>query len=567
MKISDYIVEYLIDKKIEHVFCYPGGMTTHLTDSFSKYNKKITQHLTYNEQGAALAACGYAQASGKTGVAYATSGPGATNLITGICNAFFDSVPCVFITGQVNTSESSAGLDIRQRGFQETDIVSLVSPITKYAVYADKPYKIKYYLDKAFETANSGRKGPCLIDIPMDILRADIDVASLEGFYTAKTKKEVDENSIAKIRSAIEQSKRPLLLVGNGVKISDQVDNLRKFLEKHQLPVVSSMLAVDVIGERSMYYGFIGAYGCRTANFLAAKCDLLISLGSRLDIRQVGRDREKFAPGARIIRFDVDNAELNYKVHEDEIDVEIGIQKAIEVLDKLIPSNLEYKEWLSVCNTIQTELKGIDEMPSTSLMEEISNCFLDDTVITTDVGQNQVWASQSLRIKPGQRLLTSGGHGAMGYSLPAAIGACLANGRIVYSINGDGGLQMNIQELQTVIREKLPIKVLLFNNGALGMIRHFQEMYFEGNYVLTKEGNGFSNPDFEKIAEAYGFRYSFIKSSKDIVESEFVDSVPSFIEVRTNGNTYVKPKLEFGKPNQDQEPLIGREKYNYLMSI
>lgn len=569
MKASDFIVEYLIDRGITDVFGYPGGMVTHLMDSFSKYEDRIKAHVTYHEQGAAFAACGYAQASGKVGVAYATSGPGATNLLTGICNAYFDSTPTVFITGQVNTFESKGDIGVRQRGFQETDIVAMASSVTKYAVNIDDPNKLKWYLDYAFSVAQSGRKGPVLLDIPMNVFRADINPEEMEAYVNENEKdnhvlpKDI-EILIEKIRAA----KRPVILLGNGIKIAGQVGQVREMVELSGIPSVSTMLGVDILGDKELNYGFIGAYGDRVANFAVAKSDLVIVLGARLDVRQVGATRKNFAPNATIIRVDIDAGELDYKVHEDEISICANVEDAIKVIKNIVTEiKPDYREWIAVCNILKQRLQDIDKRLPNQLMEKLSDKIPDDAIITTDVGQNQVWVAQSMQVKDNQTVLFSGGHGAMGYSLPAAIGCKMATNNMVVSFNGDGGFQMNIQELQTIVREKLPLKIVLINNTALGMIRHFQEMYFNNNYYQTVPQGGYTVPSFEKIARAYGLKYISVESEDDIADNMFLGEEPCLIEVKIKENTYVFPKLEFGKPNDDQEPLIDRELYNYLKAL
>lgn len=562
MKVSDYIVEYLIKKNVKHVFGYPGGMVTHLMDSFSKYGSQISAHLTYHEQGAAFAACGYAQASGNIGVAYATSGPGATNLITGICDAYFDSIPVLFITGQVNTFESKDGLKIRQRGFQETDIVSMVSMVTKYAHKVEDACKIKWYLDFAYNQTMSGRKGPVLLDIPMNIFRSDVNIDSLENYIPEDGCEMVD---VSVIEECIKNSKRPVLVLGNGIKQSDSKNELLKFIHKTNIPVVSTMLAVDVAPENS--YGFIGAYGSRAANFIVAKSDLVITFGARCDVRQVGAKRENFAPSAKLIRIDVDKDELDYRVHEDDICINGDIKAVLSALNERNVFYKNEKSWNKLCNVICESLENLDDKYPNKLIKALSAYISEDAIITTDVGQNQVWVAQSLNVKSKQRVFFSGGHGAMGYSLPAAIGCALATGKTVYSFNGDGGIQMNIQELQTIVREKLPIKIIVFNNYALGMIRHFQEMYFNHNYYQTTPQKGYTVPSFIKIFEAYGIRTKEINTLDDIKEDIFSIDGPELIEINIKEPTYVFPKLEFGKPNQDQEPLLDRCLYNKLMEM
>ena len=557
MKASDYIVEFIEKQNITDVFGYPGGMVTHLMDSLSK--SSIRSHVTYHEQGAAFAACGYAQTTGKVGVAYATSGPGATNLITGICNAYFDSTPTLFITGQVNTFESKGDLGVRQRGFQETDIVSIVKPVTKYAVRITDASRLRFHLEQAFHIAQKDRKGPVLLDIPMDIFRADIDPDMLEGFTPHETE---PESSFDELLDAIGASSRPVILAGSGIKTAGAVKLLNEVSAHLSIPVITTMLAVDICKDS---YGFIGAYGSRTANFIAAKSDLVISLGARLDVRQIGANRSAFAPDACIVRVEIDKDELSLKAHEDEIQINADVKDALKAM--LTIQARPVNEWNNVCDTIRDELKDIDNKLPNKLVQKISDMIPEGAVITTDVGQNQVWVAQSFNVKADQRIFFSGGHGAMGYSLPAAIGCALASGREVYSFSGDGGIQMNIQELQTIARENIPVKIILFNNCALGMIRHFQEMYFDNNYVQTIPEGGYTVPDFGAIAGAYMIPYTCVEDVSDIDEKLFAQEGPQFIEVKINEPTYVFPKLEFGKPNQDQEPLLPRDLFNRLMEL
>lgn len=570
MKASDYIVEFLIRNNVKDVFGYPGGMVTHLMDSLGKRSNEISVHITYHEQAAAFAACGYAQASGKVGVAFATSGPGATNLLTGIGHAYYDSVPSLFITGQVNTFESKGMSAIRQRGFQETDIALMAKPITKGTFYVSCVSQLMDVLDKAFVLAQEDRKGPVLIDIPMDIFRADVDNNANEIIIESKKKSQELERFEKTLKEHLLKAQRPCLLLGNGIKICNQIDNIRGILRSCPMPVVSSMLAVDVIPEsqglEGIYYGFVGAYGNRTANFTVAKCDLLICLGSRLDVRQVGGKRENFAPGATILRVDIDDAELENKIREDEKQFMLDVSDAVSILRQCLMECKPYEEWLSVCREIKKQIKYIDEREPNRYINEISKIVPDEYGITVDVGQNMVWTAQSFKLKPRQRMHFSGGMGAMGYALPAAIGVYYATGKPVICIAGDGGLQMNIQELQYLVRENIPVKVFVINNLSLGMIRHFQEMYFDSRYYYTIEQEGYNTPDFVKVATAYGIEAKEINSVYDIANIRF-NSSPELYEIKLRSDTIVSPKLEFGKPNQDQEPLLDRELYNYLMEL
>lgn len=568
VKVSDYIVDFLVSKGITDVFGYPGGMVTHLMESFSQKDGMIKAHVNYHEQAAAFCACGYAQISGSCGVAYATSGPGATNLITGICNAYFDSIATLFITGQVNTFEGKGNQPIRQKGFQETDIISMVKGITKYCSYIDDPLQIKKELEKAWTIANEGRKGPVLLDIPMDVQRAMVDTDKLETCRKEESRK--DYISFDSVKELIRKAQRPLLLVGAGGKDETTKKKIREFVHKTGIPLVTSMPALGIYATtKQEYYGFIGAYGDRCANFLTAKSDLIIALGTRLDVRQIGAVKENFAPLAQLIRVDLDEGELSNTIKEGELKFCSSIYDFLEKMD-LEDVKIEVSDkWINICDEIKNTLKGKDDRIPNEFIKKISRKIPEESIITVDVGQNQVWIAQSFETKFNQDFLFSCGHGAMGYSLPAAIGAYYAakGKRKVYSFNGDGGIQMNIQELQFIVREKLPITIVIINNNSLGMIRHFQEMYFKDNYYQTIPSGGYTTPDFQNIAKAYGLGYMKAETLEDVEMIDWSKDMPEIVEILINEKTYVFPKLEFGKPNQDQEPLLDRSIYDRLMEI
>ena len=355
IKVSDYIVDFLINKGITDVFGYPGGMVTHLMESFRQREGSIKAHINYHEQAAAFCACGYAQICDKPGVAYATSGPGATNLITGICNAYFDSIPAIFITGQVNTFECKNGLSVRQKGFQETDIISMVKEVTKYCSYVEDAGNIKRELEKAWHIANEDRKGPVLLDIPMNVFRSVVETDEISEYIIEKKKEaSIPRNEMVYL---LKSAKRPVLLLGAGTKCSDIREMVFNFIEKYPMPVVSSMLAVDVLSYNNKYnYGFIGAYGERTANFIVAKCDLLISVASRLDVRQIGSKKENFAPNAKLIRVEADAGELSNKIKYDELQINCDARNFFQTLlnyNLQLDSNVE---WLRICKKIKSLL-------------------------------------------------------------------------------------------------------------------------------------------------------------------------------------------------------------------
>lgn len=572
MNVADYLVDYFISKKISDVFGYPGGMVIYLMESLYLRRNEISAHVNYHEQGASFAACGYAQASNIPGVAYATSGPGATNLITGICNAYFDSIPAIFITGQVNMFESKGNLAVRQRGFQETDIVSMVKPVTKYAVQVTEVNSVRYHLEKAFELSVSGRPGPVLLDIPMNIQRSIIEPSLCEPYCADHAITEtVDVNVVIEM---LRRSHKPCIIAGAGITQSGLHENFRKLVEQLEIPIITSMIAIDVIpSEHPCNFGFVGVYGHRYSNFILSKSDLIISIGTRLDIRQTGTNHKRFADKAKLIRIDIDEDELSNKIKDDEIQIIGDIKTLIPQISESIKSSgidfrNRFRNWMMHGLKIKSLLENRDNLNPNNLMGKISAMIPDNSIITTDVGQNQVWVSQSFIIKKHQRILFTGGHGAMGYSIPAAIGAHYAcPEKHVFSMIGDGGFMMNIQELQFLARENIPITIILFNNRALGMIRHFQEMYFNANYEQTTSKHGYEVPDFEKIAHAFGFEYRLISSESDVAEDLFACQKPCIVEVLLNENTYVFPKLGIDKAIHDQEPPLDRELHDYIMEL
>ena len=418
--------------------------------------------------------------------------------------------------------------------------------------------------------AMEGRRGPVLLDLPMDVSRADIVPCALKGYVPENCAcRNLTKHLEDTLTALLGKSKYPCLIVGNGIKNKEMQSLAKAVVEHLNIPYVTSMISFDVLGNHPLFFGFLGASGKRYANFIAAKSDLIISVGSRLDIRQVGVNRANFAPNADIVRIDIDPAELEYKLHEDEYSFCMDAGDALRVMLSLDPVN-DYSHWINVCNIIRKKLVDFDIYVPNILMRNISRLISQNTVITTDVGQNQVWTAQWFEIKEGQQVLFSGGMGSMGHALPSAIGAYYgSNGKTAVAICGDGGMQMNIQELQYIARDNIPVKVIVFNNNALGMIRHFQETYFEGRYFQTKPEGGFSSPSFSKIAEAYGIRSLEINNVEDIEKCKALlsDDEPALIEIKISGNTYEYPKLKFGNSNQDQEPAMDRELFNELMNL
>ncbi len=568
MLVAEYIAQFIKSKGTSHAFGYPGGMVTYLMDAFDDLPDFYAYSL-YHEQSASFAASAYAQRNNKVGVAYATSGPGATNLVTGIAHAFYESVPVLFITGQVNTNEAKGNLLIRQKGFQETDVISIVKSITKYSTYISSANDIRYELEKAYFEATSGRPGPVLLDIPINIQRTEINPIDLKSYVEPSLVSKDYQSEIDTLNDCLRKSKKPILLLGNGVNVSNSRELINKVIDKLQIPVVTSMIAVDVIEyNHPLNFSFIGAYGTRYSNLILSQSDLIITMGSRLDIRQTGSNTKEFAKNATILRLDIDENEFSNMINSNTINLKVSLHYFLKsLLDSETLVSHNHYSWLKQCYFYKSKLDHIDDLLPNKIVSKISESIPDDSTITTDVGQNQVWISQSFQVKKHQRVLYSGGHGSMGYSLPAAIGAHYATGQNIYCFTGDGGLQINIQELQFIYRERLPIKIIVLNNNSLGMIRHFQEMYFNSNFAQTVENKGYSAPDFTEIARAYKIRAKSISNIEEIIEiNEWLkDSEPCLINIFVGNTTFVFPKLEFTKPIYDQEPPLDRELLKELL--
>lgn len=567
MKVTDYIIEYLISKGITDIFGYPGGVICHLIDSATKYKDQISIHTNYHEQASAFAACGYAQRKCNVGVAFSTSGPGATNLATGIANAYFDSIPTVFLTGQVDTYALKGNMMVRQRGFQETDVVAMYRSITKYSIRIDNPNDIPFEVEKAFYYAISGNPGPVLIDLPADVQRADINVKNCKKFNPTDSFDFDYGKIIDYIVKELNRAKRPCLLIGNGVKQSGCREDVIKLVNAISIPTVSSMPAVDLLPfDNSCNFGFIGANGHRYANFVLGKSDLILSLGSRLDLKQVGNNRNEFAPNSKIIRVDIDDGNFENKLNNTTC-IKADIKQLINGIVQNNTINVIDASWLLTCKQIKEKLLGFDNTSYTEILKEVLRIIPNGVSITADVGQHEVWIAQQIEIKDKQTLHLSAGHGSMGYSLPAAIGVYYASRKPVYCFAGDGGIQMNIQELQFLSREQIPVCVIIINNNSLGMIRGFQEANFNGNYSQTTSESGYTVPNFELIANAYGLSYRSIKDIYDISRIEFFNDRPSIIEVKIQNETRLMPNFGHSSAIQDQRPYIDRELYNELMKL
>lgn len=577
MKLSDFVASYLESKGIRVIYGYIGGMITHLVDSITS-NTQVRFVQTYHEQTAAIAAEGYALESGKFGVAISTSGPGATNMITGIADAYFGSIPVLYITGQVNTYEYKYDKPLRQQGFQETDIVRIVTPITKYAKFIDCAEDIKYELDKALNIALTGRKGPVLLDLPMDIQRAEIDSNKLRGYEIPGLSTNVIKNW-DEIEEIIFTAKRPLLLLGAGCNGCD-VDLLEQIIYKYQWPVVTSFLGRGIINENyKNYIGMLGAYGHRCANMSISKTDVLIVLGSRLDTRQTGAMIDAFLQTGRIIHVDIDELELDNHRLKNRISVLCSVDDFINKLASSgVTRTIDYSLWNKYLGKLKEKYNQDEEIERFvankapyRFMQCMNTIMKEDDTVCVDIGQNQMWAAQTLKLKSKQSFITSGGLAPMGFSMPVAIGCAFANpNKTIYSINGDGGFHMASQSLMLISQYNLPIKVIVMNNHSLGMITQFQHLYFNDKMPATTLYGGYCVPQIEQIAKAYSLKY-FKLDEKNITDAALLEAITvsrnCIVEYVIEGLTSVSPKLEFDKPISRPTPLLPVEEYEMYMKI
>ena len=563
MKVSDYVNSFLTKNGIKFIFEMSGGMITHLLDSVSQKNTIQLVSLKH-EQSAAFAADAVGRLTGIPGIAMATSGPGATNLITGIGSSYFDSSPTLFITGQVNRHELKKNRKIRQLGFQETDIVSIIKPITKKAFHATNAKDVPNLLEKSYEISITGRPGPVLLDLPMDIQRSEIKISKVKKI-SIKPKKFHNDALLKKLLFDLKNSKKPIILAGGGIHSSQSLDLFRKFTHQINIPVVNSLMAIDVLPYNDpLRIGFIGSYGNRWANLALSNSDFVLVLGSRLDVRQTGSQIKEFKGNKTIYHVDCEKGEINNRVlgcTAINSDLHSFLTRITKYLNK--KKSPSRQDWFNEINSIKKSFPESEENSKISginpnyFIHKLSKSSKKASVIVSDVGQHQMWAAQSLELNKNQRFLTSGGMGSMGFGLPASIGAAFANNPSpIVLIAGDGGFQSNIQELQTVAHHKLPIKIIILNNKCHGMVRQFQEQYFDKRYQSTLWG--YSAPNFETIALSYGIKAKTIKSESKITQSlkwlwDKPDE-PQLLQVMIDTFTNAYPKIAFGKPHYEMEP-------------
>lgn len=554
---SELLVEALANENVDFIFGYPGGAVLPLYDTF--YDGKIEHILARHEQGATHAAEGYARVSGNTGVVVVTSGPGATNAITGIADAYSDSLPLVVITGQVATP------GIGKDAFQEADLLSMTTPITKHNYQVKNVNDIPTIIHEAFHIANTGRKGPVVIDFPKDmgILSTNAQVTEeleLPGYSVANQPK---KEEIQKLRDYLKSAKKPVVLSGAGINHAKANKVFTEFVNRHQLPVVTTLLGLGAIPyEHPLFLGMGGMHGSYASNMALTDCDLLINFGSRFDDR-LASDPESFAPNAKIVHVDIDASEIN-KIIKVDLGIVADCKATLEALLDFDSYSIRHDDWLETCNenkakqpfAYKEDEDGVFSKPQRTI-EYIGEITQGDAVVTTDVGQHQMWVAQFYPFKNHGQLVTSGGLGTMGFGIPAAIGAKLAApDKTVVAFVGDGGFQMTNQEMAILEEYNLDIKIVIINNGTLGMVKQWQDKFFNKRFSHSVF-NG--QPDFLKLAEAYNVKGYLVENPSQLeqqLDAAFQHEGPALIDVRISPIEPVSPMVPSGKANHEMEGLL-----------
>lgn len=581
IKLSDYIAKRLKEHGVEHFFMVSGGGAMHLNDSLGRVLSYTANH---HEQGCAIAAEGYARVNQRLAVVNVTTGPGGLNCLNGVFGQWTDSVPVLYISGQVKYSTTLASckeIPLRQLGDQEVDIISVVKPLVKYAKMVTEPNEIKYHIDRAIYEATHGRKGPVWLDIPMNVQAALIDENDLIEYEQPKP-----DNYDLKIEDVINKltsAKRPLIVAGYGIRLSKQENTFLKLLEKADIPVVTTFNGMDLLpsGHKN-FCGRIGTVGQRAGNFTLQNADVILFLGTRNNIRQVSYNWENFAKNAYKIVVDIDRAELDKPTVEPDLKINADLNEFLPALEKEFPV-LNVKEWLNFSKNLlqKYSFENTAEYHSNSdiinvydFVHKLTDAMSENDIMIAGNGSACVCSHQTAIVKENQRIFWNSGDASMGYDLPAALGACYeANGRNVVCLTGDGSIMMNIQELQTIKFNKLPIKIFVINNSGYSSIRQTQRNFFNGHMTGSGVDSGVSVPDFCKLAEGFGIKS--VKLSDPISLKEDIKKVLSFnepviCEVVTEKEYAFSPKLSARKLDdgtmispslEDMFPFLDRDEY------
>lgn len=562
MKVSDYVIKRLEETGAGHMFMLPGGGAMHLNDSLGK-SEKIQYVCCLHEQACAIAAEAYARVNNKIGLVMVTTGPGGTNALTGVAGAYLESTPMFVVSGQVKRADMINGQGVRQQGMQELDIISVVKSITKYAALVDKPEMIRYHLEKAIYEAMHGRKGPVWLDIPLDVQATIIDEDALVGYDPVLAENlqlqiEEVERQVLEVIRVLNASKRPVLLAGNGIRLADAIPEFEQLIKELQIPVLTTWNGIDLIEEtNALYYGRPGGLGHRYANFMQQNSDFFLSIGARCNLLQTGYNFDGFARAAFKVMVDIDQAELHkINVRPDLpvcADAKLFIKLMLKHKDKIEKKNRT--EWFDYGNRMREKYPIVlpqyweqkELVNSYCLLETISKYMTEkDVYVSGSSGSCIDISMQTFRVKKGQRAFCTKGLASMGYGLPSAIGACLASGRrMTVGVNGDGGFMMNIQELETIRRLNLPIKLFVLSNRGYGAIKATQTNLFGGHLVACDEESGLSIPTIAAIAKAYGLQSEVIEHNGELeqkIQNIFAYDGPVICEVMTPISLTAHPK-------------------------
>ena len=528
MRLADFVIEFLERKKIDTVFTVSGGGSIFLCDALYKA-KKLKYVSCHHEQAVAYATESYARAKNKPGAAIVTTGPGGTNTTSGVACCWIDSVPSIFISGQVYLNQTIEKSGLRQVGVQEFDIINMVKPFTKYAVMVREPNEIKYHLEKAYHICAEGRPGPVWLDIPANIQNAEINEKKLKSYYPEKNiiNKSNLNKKIKKVADLFLKYDRPVLHIGHGVKISNGVKYLRKIIDKYHIPVALTWNASDLIeSNHPSYIGRPGAFAERGSNFIIQNCNLYVSVGTRLPFMVTGYNSKDFARKAKKIMVDIDKKETNFSRVKLEEKINCDATYFLKTILKYLTKKAEpSNNWLKYCKKVRKKYPIVLEkykkqkktINSYYFIDVLSDLLTNKDVIVTDMGLSFVGTHQAFKIKKGQKLYTNSGHAPMGWGLPAAIGACYAEKkRRIICLVGEGGFQMNMQELATVMHNKLPIKIFIYNNGGYLTIKQTQQLGFNSRIMGSNSKSGLSFPDYEKIAQSHKIKYIKVKNGKNL---------------------------------------------------
>ena len=582
IKLSDYVIKRLEETGAEHMFVLPGGGAMHLNDSLGK-SRKIQFVGCLHEQACAIAAEAYARVNNKLGLLMVTTGPGGTNALTGVAGAYIESTPVFVVSGQVKRADMINGQGIRQQGMQELDIVSVVKPITKYATLVDDPRMIRYHIDRALYEATHGRKGPVWLDIPLDVQATMVEEESLIGYTPFEMGKNAGlERKVIQVIDVLNRAERPVLLAGYGIRMSDSIPEFEELVKVLNIPVLTTWNGIDLIEEDNpLYYGRPGGLGHRYANFIQQNSDFFLSIGARLNLLQTGYNFDGFAREAYKVMVDIDENELHkinvrpdLPVCSDAKEFICEIIKRKELIEKKNRS-----DWFSYCNRMKEKYPLVPkeyweqkELVNTyCLLETISKYMAEDDVYVSGSSGSCIDISmQTFKVKKGQRVFCTKGLASMGYGFPSTIGACLASGRKrTVGVNGDGGFVMNIQELETIRRLNLPIKVFVLSNRGYGAIQATQTNLFNKNYVDCNEESGLSIPPIAKVAEAFGLKTLSIYNNSELDEKvrEALDyDGPVIVEVFTPITLTAQPKQVSYKRKDGQMESLPLEYMNPPLS-